>query len=172
MLERRGVEVRLRAPVTAVGPASVTLADGNEIPTGMVVWATGVRAPRLADSLGLPQAPDGRVFVEPNPSLPGHPEAFVIGDMAALLAQGRPAPTAGQVRHPGRTPRRARSSGNSRRARAPFRYWNKGITASVGRDAGVVQAGRIRFSGRLAFFAWAPCTASTCPAGGTGSAST
>jgi NADH dehydrogenase len=156
MLERRGIEVRLRAPVTAVGPASVTLADGNEIPTGMVVWATGVRAPRLADSLGLPQAPDGRVFVEPNLSLPGHPEAFVIGDMAALSwRKGGLHPPLAQFaiqggRHAAREIKRELKGEPAR----PFRYWNKGMTASVGRDAGVVQAGRIRFSGRLAFFAW------------------
>jgi len=156
MLERRGVEVRLHAPVTAVGPASVTLADGGEIPTGMVVWATGVRAPRLADSLGLPQAPDGRVFVEPNLSLRDHPEAFVIGDMAALpWRKGGLHPPLAQFaiqggRHAAREITRQLEGEPAR----PFRYWNKGMTASVGRDAGVVQAGRIRFSGRLAFFAW------------------
>ena len=156
MLERRGVEVRLRAPVTAVGPASVTLADGGEIPGGMIVWATGVRAPRLADSLGLPQAPDGRIFVEPNLSLPGHPEAFVIGDMAALpWSKGRLHPPLAQFaiqggRHAAREIKRQLRGEPAR----PFRYWDKGMTASVGRDAGVVQAGPIRFSGRLAFFAW------------------
>ena len=78
----------------------------------------------------------------------------MIGDMAALLAQGRPAPTAGQFaiqggRHAAREIKRELKA-----SPRPFRYWNKGMTASVGRDAGVVQAGRIRFSGRLAFFAW------------------
>ena len=156
MLERRGVEVRLHARVTAVGAGSVTLADGSEIPAGMVVWATGVRAPRLADALGLPQASDGRVFVEPNLSLPGHPEAFVIGDMAALpWRKGGLHPPLAQFaiqggRHAAREIRRQLKGERPR----PFRYWDKGMTASVGRDAGVVQAGRIRFSGRLAFFAW------------------
>jgi NADH dehydrogenase len=156
MLERRGVEVRLHARVTAVGPASVTLADGSEIPAGMVVWATGVRAPRLADSLGLPQASDGRVFVEPNLSLPGHPEAFVIGDMAALpWRKGCLHPPLAQFaiqggRHAAREIGRQLKDERPR----PFRYWDNGMTASVGRDAGVVQVGRIRFSGRLAFFAW------------------
>jgi NADH:quinone reductase (non-electrogenic) len=156
MLVRRGVQVRLRAPVAAAGPASVTLADGQEMPAGMIVWATGVRATPLADSLALPQTPDGRILVQPNLSLPGHPEAFAIGDMAALP---RPAgglhPALAQFaiqggRHAAREIIRHISGGPSR----PFRYWDKGMTASVGRDAGIVQTGHLRFSGHLAFFAW------------------
>ena len=156
MLMRRGVQVRLRAPVATAGPASVTLTDGQEIPAGMIVWATGVRATPLADSLALPQTPDGRILVQPNLSLPGHPEAFAIGDMAALpLPAGGLHPALAQfaiqggrhaareiMRHIGGTPSR------------PFRYWDKGMTASVGRDAGIVQTGHVRFSGRLAFFGW------------------
>ena len=156
MLTRRGVQVRLRAPVAAAGPASVTLADGQEIPAGMIVWATGIRATPLADSLALPQTPDGRILVQSNLSLPGHPEAFAVGDMAALP---RPAgglhPALAQFaiqggRHAAREITRQISGAPSR----PFRYWDKGMTASVGRDAGIVQTGHLRFSGRLAFFAW------------------
>jgi NADH dehydrogenase len=156
MLIRRGVQVRLRAPVAQAGPASVTLTDGQEIPAGMIVWATGVRGTRLADSLALPQTADGRILVQPNLSLPGHPEAFAIGDMAALP---RPAgglhPALAQFaiqggRHAAREIMRHIDGTPSR----PFRYWDKGMTASVGRDAGIVQTGHIRFSGRLAFFAW------------------
>ena len=156
MLIRRGVRVRLRAPVADVGPASVTLADGREIPAGMIVWATGVRATPLADSLGLPQAQDGRILVQPNLSLPGHPEAFAIGDMAALpLPAGGLHPALAQFalqggRHAAREIMRHLSGTPSR----PFRYRDKGMTASVGRDAGIVQTRHIRFSGRLAFFAW------------------
>ena len=156
MLVRRGVQVRLRAPVAAAGPASVTLAGGEEIPAGMIVWATGVRATPLAESLGLPQTPDGRLLVQPNLSLPGHPEAFAIGDMAALP---RPAgglhPALAQFaiqggRHAAREITRHISGKPSQR----FRYWDKGMTASVGRDAGIVQTGHLRLSGPLAFFAW------------------
>jgi NADH dehydrogenase len=156
MLERRGVQVRLRAPVAAAGPASVTLADGQEIPAGMIVWATGVRATHLADSLGLPQTPGGRLLVQPNLSLPGHPRAFAIGDMAALpLPAGGLHPALAQFaiqggRHAAREITRHISGQPPR----PFRYWDKGMTASVGRDAGIVQTGHLRFSGRLAFFAW------------------
>lgn len=156
MLMRRGVQVRLRAPVTEAGPASVTLADGEDIPAGMIVWATGVRATHLADSLALPQTPDGRILVRPNLSLPGHPQAFAIGDMAALpQSAGGLHPALAQFaiqggRHAAREIMRHISGTPSQ----PFRYWDKGMTASVGRDAGIVQTRHIRFSGRLAFFAW------------------
>jgi NADH:quinone reductase (non-electrogenic) len=156
MLVRRGVRVRLHAPVAQVGPASVTLTDGQEIPAGMIVWATGVRATRLADSLALRQTPDSRILVQPNLSLPGHPEAFAIGDMAALpRGAGGLHPALAQFaiqggRHAAREIMRHIDDTPSR----PFRYWDKGMTASVGRDAGIVQSGHVRFSGRLAFFAW------------------
>ena len=120
------------------------------------MWATGVRAPALADSLRVPQAADGRVLVEPNLSLPGHPEAFVIGDMAALpWSKGGLHPALAQFaiqggRHAAREIKR-QLAGKPPRA---FHYRNKGMTASIGRDAAVVQAGPIRFGGRPAFFFW------------------
>jgi NADH:quinone reductase (non-electrogenic) len=155
-LELRRASIGLHARVAEVGPTSVTLADGEEIPAGMIVWATGVRATPLADSLGLPQARDGRIFVQPNLSLPGHPQAFAIGDMAALPWRGEQLhPPLAQFaiqggRHAAREIRRQLDGRPSRR----FRYLNKGMTASVGRDAAVVQAGPVRFSGRLAFWFW------------------
>src|SRR5512133_1009957 len=156
MLERCGVEVRLCSPVAVVGPASVELRDGTEIAAGSIVWATGVRAPALADSLGVPQASDGRVLVEPNLGLADHPEAFVVGDMAALpWSKGGLHPALAQFaiqggRHAAREIKRQLAGEQSR----PFHYRNKGMTASVGRNAAVVQAGPIRFGGRAAFFFW------------------
>ena len=156
MLERRGVEVRLRSQVAAVGPASVKLTDGTEIAAGSIVWATGVRAPALAGSLRVPQAADGRVLTEPNLGLPGHPEAFVVGDMAALpWSKGGLHPALAQFaiqggRHAAREIKRQLVGARSR----PFHYRDKGMTASVGRNAAVVQTGPIRFGGRPAFFFW------------------
>ena len=156
MLERQRVEVRLCSPVAEVGPASVKLRNGTEIPTGSIVWATGVRAPPLADSLGEPQAPDGRVLVQPNLGLPHHPEAFVIGDMAAVpWSKGGLHPALAQFaiqggRHVAREIIRRLEGKPSRR----FRYLDKGMTASVGRNAALVQVGPIRFGGRAAFFFW------------------
>ena len=156
MLERRRVDVRLSSPVAEVGPASVKLTDGTDIPTGSIVWATGVRASALADSLGEPQAANGRVLVEPNLSLPHHPQAFVVGDMAALpSSKGGLHPALAQFaiqggRHAAREILRHVEGRPPRR----FRYLDKGMTASVGRNAAVVQVGPIRFSGRVAFFFW------------------
>ena len=156
ILERRGIEVRLRSPVAEVGPASVTLRDGTEIVAGIIVWATGVRASALGDSLRVPLAGDGRVLVEPNLSLPGHPEAFVVGDMAALpWSKGGLHPALAQFaiqggRHAAREIGRRLAGKPS----SPFHYLDKGMTASIGRDAAVVQAGPIRFGGRAGFFFW------------------
>jgi len=93
MLSKRGADVRFRSQVAEVGLASVTLTDVGELAAGTVVWATGVRATPLADALDVAQAPGGRVLVSANLSLPGHPDVFAIGDMAAL-------PTTGGRLHP------------------------------------------------------------------------
>ena len=155
-LRKRGVEVRFRSQVAEVGPASATLADG-ELAAGTVVWATGVRATSLADALGVAQAPDGRVLVGPNLSLPGHPDVFAIGDMAALpSAAGGLHPALAQFamqggRHAAREILR-HLAGEPARA---FHYWDKGMTSIAGRNAAVVESGRLRMSGRLAYFFWA-----------------
>ena len=155
MLRKRGAEVRFRSQVAEVGPASVTLTDASELAAGTVVWATGVRATPLADALGV--AADGRVLVGPNLSLPGHPDVFAIGDMAALpRAAGGFHPALAQFalqggRHAAREILR-HIAGEPARS---FRYWDKGMTSIVGRNAAVVQSGRLRFSGRFAYFFWA-----------------
>ncbi len=156
VLTENGAVVRLGSPVAEIGPASVTLADGEEISAGTIIAAVGVRATGLADSLGVDQAASGRVIVTANLSLPDHPEAFAIGDMAALpkhdgalhpaLAQfalqgGRHA--AGEIkRHLDGKPSRS------------FRYWDKGMTSTVGYNAAILQSGRIRIRGGPAFFLW------------------
>ena len=156
-LRKRGAEVRFRSEVAEVGPASVTLADGSELAAGTVVWATGVRATALADALGVAQAPDGRVLVSPNLSLPDHSDAFAIGDMAALrtAAGGLHPPLAQFAIQGGRHAAREvlRRMGGEPACR--FHYWDKGMTSIAGRNAAVVQSGRLRLSGPLAYFFWA-----------------
>jgi NADH:quinone reductase (non-electrogenic) len=156
MLTENGADVRLRAPVAEIGSASVTLAGGEEIPAAMVVVATGVRATPLADALGAGQAHSGRVLVKANLSLPGHPEVFAVGDMAALLTRdGGLHPALAQFamqggRHAAREIKR-RLEGKPPR---PFQYWDKGMTSMVGYNAAILQSGRIRLRGTLAFFLW------------------
>lgn len=112
MLSKRGAEVRFRSQVVEVGPASVTLSDGSEIWAGTVVWATGVRATPLADALGVAHSAGGRIRVSANLSLPGHPEVFAIGDMAALpTSDGRPIPRSRSSRSRAAATPPAKSSG-------------------------------------------------------------
>ena len=156
VLTENGTEIRLRSPVAEIGPASVTLASGEEIPAGTIIVATGVRATALADRLGIAQAASGRVVVSPNLSIPGHPEAFAIGDMAALpRGSGALHPALAQFalqggRHAAREIVRQIERRPSRR----FRYWDKGMTSMVGYNAAILQSGRLRLKGGLGFFLW------------------
>jgi NADH dehydrogenase len=157
-LAARGVEVRPSAEVTRIAPGLVE-AGPLSFAVETVLWAAGVQASSLAASLGVPRDRMGRVLVEPDLTVPGHPEAFVIGDLAAFLhdpsAGGRPlaglAPVAIQMgRHAaGNVVRLAR-----REASRPFRYRDKGMMATIGRNAAVVQVGRVRLTGLVAWLAW------------------
>jgi NADH:quinone reductase (non-electrogenic) len=155
LVENGGV-VRLRAPVARIGPASVTLDGGEEIAAGTIVVATGVRATALADGLQVAQSASGRVIVAPNLSLPGHPEAFAIGDMAALPKRddGLHPALAQFALQGGRHVAREITRHLEGRPSHPFRYWDKGMTSVVGYNAAVLQSGRIRLKGGLAFFLW------------------
>src|SRR4029077_3471365 len=94
-LERRGVEVRTGVAIARVGPGTVQLADGREIRAGTLIWTAGVKASPLAASLGVELTRGGRIVVEPDLSVPGHPEVWAIGDVAATPADtGGPRPGA------------------------------------------------------------------------------
>jgi NADH dehydrogenase len=121
-----------------------------------VLWAAGVAASPLGRSLGAPLDRTGRVLVRPDLGLPGHPEVFVLGDLASVSQDGRPvpgvAPAAKQMgRYVGETIA-ARLRGD-RRPR-PFRYRDAGSLATIGRMAAVAQFGRLRLSGLLAWWVW------------------
>ena len=154
-LEHLGVEVRTGARVTAVDASGVTLGD-ERITARTVLWAAGVQASPLARTLGVPLDRAGRVRVAPDLSLPGHPEVFVVGDLAALEQDGKPVPGVApaamqQGRHAARSIARAL---RSQPAQA-FRYLDKGSFATIGRGAAVGEvAGRIRISGLVAWLAW------------------
>src|SRR5689334_7455064 len=103
-LQRLGVEVREKTVVTSVDAHGVTCANGERIDAGTVVWAAGVAASPLAATLGAPIDRAGRVLVEPDLSIPGHPEVFVVGDAAAFLHQGgTPLPGVAQTAMQGAT---------------------------------------------------------------------
>ncbi|MBI4635101.1 MAG: NAD(P)/FAD-dependent oxidoreductase [Candidatus Rokubacteria bacterium] len=154
-LRRLGVEVRTKAIVTRVTADAVWL-GGEQIRARTVLWAAGVAAAPLARTLGAPLDGAGRVLVEPDLSVPGHPEAFAIGDMCAFLHQtGTPlpgvAPVAIQQGRAAADNVLRRLNGQPSR---PFRYRDKGSMATIGRAAAVAVVGRLKLSGLIAWLAW------------------
>ena len=154
-LERLGVEVRTGRPVADIDADGVRLGD-ERIGSRTVLWAAGVAASPLARTLGVQLDRAGRVPVAPDLSVPGHPEIFVAGDLAAVRnPDGTPvsgvAPAAKQMgRHVARAIR-ARLSGHGVPA---FRYRDYGNLATVGRRAAVVDLRGLRISGFLAWSFW------------------
>jgi NADH:ubiquinone reductase (H+-translocating) len=159
-LHALGVEVRLGAPVTAVFADGVA-AGGERLRSYNVTWTAGVRAAPLTATLGVPLDASGRVRVLPDCSLPHHPEVFVIGDAAWLIdpRSGAPVPGVSQgALQMGRYVARVIASelrAQGGRARAvPFRYHDYGSMATVGKSRAVVEIGRLRFGGLIAWLAW------------------
>jgi NADH dehydrogenase len=159
-LERLGVEVRVNATVTDVTAHGVSIGD-DVIAVGNVFWAAGVKASPLGKSLRVPLDRAGRVIVGPDLTIPGHPEVFVAGDMAAATSAdtGRPVPGVAQggiqMGHfAGRTIAREVEGGSSPTTRAPFVYRDKGSLAVIGKAKAVAQIGRIQVGGFLAWLLW------------------
>lgn len=156
-LASRGVEVRLGTAVDAVTADAVHLAGGDVVPTRTLVWTAGVRANPLADVLDLAQAQGGRLVVEADLSLPEHPDCFVIGDLAAsrdpagaLHPQMAPLAQQGADHVATQLARRRQGLATER-----FDYKNKGIMATIGRNAAVAELPNgMRFRGRLAWVMW------------------
>jgi NADH dehydrogenase len=152
----RGVDVRLSTEVAAVDSDGVTIRGGQRIPAATVVWAGGVDAPGWVKALGLP-VQHGRVVTGGDLRVPGHANTFAVGDLAAVPAPGAGGlrPQLAQValqtgRHAGRQIRRLTAG----QPTTPFSYFDKGMMAITGRNAAIVQAGHLRFTGRLAWIAW------------------
>jgi NADH dehydrogenase len=155
-LERLGVEVRLGQPLTGCDAEGAMLGD-EKIAARTILWTAGVAASPAAGWLDAEKDRAGRVKVEPDLTLPGHPEIFVIGDTAAATdAAGKPlpgiAPAAKQAGEYVARVIRARAAG--RAAPPPFRYRHLGNLATIGRRAAVADFGWLRLSGRLAWLLW------------------
>ena len=153
-LSSLGVDVRLGALVTGVERGSVRIGD-DVIHAHTVIWAAGNAASPLGASLHVPLDRAGRVLIEPDLSIPDHPEVFVIGDMAAITTRGRGvpgvAPAAMQMgSHAAHNIRRTME----RRARLPFVYRNKGDLATIGRHRAIADFGRLQVTGSLAWWFW------------------
>jgi NADH dehydrogenase len=153
-LERLGVEVRTHALVTAIDGGGADV-GGEHIAAHTVLWAAGVQASPIARSLGVPLDRAGRVMVERDLSVPGHPEVFVIGDLAHLEQDGKlvpgVAPAAMQGgRHTAKNIRRA----IEKKPSLPFRYVDKGSLATIGRRSAVADVFGVHLSGFIAWCTW------------------
>lgn len=150
-LEKLGVEVRTGVVVTRVDDEAVQI-GGERLPAGTVLWAAGVAAAPVGRALGAPVDRAGRVLVEPDLSIPGHPEVFVIGDLASVTQDGRPLPGVAAVamQEGAHVARMIRGEG----ARRAFRYHNPGDMATIGRAAAVADFGRFQLTGWIAWMAW------------------
>jgi NADH dehydrogenase len=150
-----GVEVRTNSIVTRVEPDAVYIGD-EKITTKTVFWAAGNKASRVGKMLGAPLDHVGRVLVNPDLSIPGHPEVFVVGDLAYLVREdGRQVPGV----CPAANQEGGHAAKNVRRlmghlSTKPFKYWNKGDLAVIGRSRAIADFGKVRFSGRIAWFLW------------------
>jgi len=160
-LTKLGVDVRANVRVENVGEGFLQLADSTQIESTNIIWAAGVAANPLTLKLGAELDRAGRVRVNPDLSLPKHPEVFAIGDLALVLdKEGQPVPAVSpaamqMARHVARIIRgELRGELAPRTSRLAFRYWNKGIMATIGRSAAVAQIGRVECSGWLAWVAW------------------
>ena len=153
-LQKLGVEVRTGVPVAAIDGEGVQLGE-ERIAARTVLWAAGVAASPLARDLGVPLDRAGRVIVQPDLSVPGHPEIFVAGDLASLQYAGKPVPgVAPAAKQMGRHVAQAIRARLQGRAPTPFRYRDFGNLATIGRMAAVVDLHGFRFSGLLAWWFW------------------
>jgi len=155
-LEKLGVEVRLGQGVDQIDEHGVIVA-GERILSKTVIWTAGVAPSPAGTWLNVETDRAGRVRVQNDLSVPGHPEIFVIGDTASLDQDGKPLPGVAQVAIQGGRYAahviRSRISGNP--PPKPFRYFDKGNLAVVGKGFAVLQSGKLQMSGIIAYLIWA-----------------
>ena len=169
-LREMGVEVRTNAMVTGVEPAAVSVGK-ERIPAAVILWGAGVSASPLGRMLSVPLDRAGRVLVQPDLSIPGHPEVFVVGDLAAApLVRRHGSAAADQTAKPqssafvpglapaaiqmGKFAARQIARTVKGEPREIFHYRDKGMLATIGRSRAVGQVGKLHFSGYFAWLAW------------------
>jgi NADH dehydrogenase len=149
-LERLGVTVFLQKRITAVDAGGVNMGT-ERLAAKTVLWAAGVASSPLGKALGVPLDRAGRVKVEPDLSVPGHPEIYVIGDLAAVDGVPAIAPAAKQM---GRHAALNLILSLKNQKTKPFRYKDYGQLATIGRSAAVAILGKVKLSGFPAWFVW------------------
>jgi len=154
-LESIGVEVMLGQPVTDCTADGVTY-GGNRLDAKTMIWAAGVRASRAAEWLGAPADRAYRVQVEPDLTVPGHPEIFAIGDTVTIAGpDGKPVPgIAPAAKQQGRYAAALIKARLEGRTLPPFRYKHAGSLAQIGKKKAVIDFGRIKLRGTLAWWIW------------------
>ncbi len=149
-----GVEVRVNSFVTKVEPDGVRVGE-EKVRARTAFWAAGNKASPLGGLLGCPMDNAGRVKVNPDLSVPGHPEIFAIGDLATFSQDGRLVPwVAPAAMQQGRFAAKSIIRDLRRQPREKFHYFNKGDLATIGRSRAIADFGRVKFTGRLAWFLW------------------
>jgi NADH dehydrogenase len=156
-LRHLGVEVRENTYVTNIVPDAVE-ASGWRIPTTTVIWAAGNVASPLLKTLGVPLDDQGRAPVQPDCTIAGHPEVFVLGDAAAMpdarMSGGLVPATCPAAIQMGQYTAKAILATVAGKQRVPFSFWNKGELAVIGRGRAVGHTGKLRFKGLLAWLMW------------------
>ncbi len=159
-LEAMGVEIRLKSAVTNVTLKGIYIGE-EFIPARNIFWAAGVKGSLLGGSLGVPLDKAGRVVVNPDLSIPGHPEVFVTGDMAAAKSgdTGKPVPGMAQgAMQTGKCVGKMIAAEVSGRAtvadREPFNYFDKGSMAVIGKAKAVAEIRQMKFGGFVAWLLW------------------
>jgi NADH dehydrogenase len=158
VLDEKGIEIHLGTGVKEVGTGHATFSDGSVLPTRCVVWGGGIKAAAVAADCGLAQGRGGRVDVQPDLTLPDHPDVYVIGDIANIPGPGgQSLPQLGSVAlQSGASAAKniiARFEGDQR---TDFHYKDKGIMAMIGRGAAIAEMGKRHHEihGELAHMAW------------------
>jgi NADH:ubiquinone reductase (H+-translocating) len=153
-LIKRGVEIRLNTQVLAVEPGLVKLSGGESLPSDLTVWASGVAAPAAVAGWGVPQGQHGRITVGPDLRVVGQERIFAAGDIAIYADNPSPqlsAPALQEGKHAGEQIRRLIAGQPTQ----PFHYHDKGMVATIGRSAAVVELSNgIRMTGLLAWLGW------------------
>lgn len=156
-LEKLGVEVRNNTRVTEVRAGALDFKDGTTLEAAAIIWAAGVAGSPLTAFLGVPTDRGGRVTPEPDLSVPGHPDVFVAGDLVSMkdsegVSVPGVAPAAVQMGAHIAKILKAEATGDTKRP--PFRYFDKGMMAIIGKNYAVVKSGGIQLQGFIAWLAW------------------
>ena len=153
-LEELGVEVRTNAIVTRVERGAVWIGD-ERIESDTIFWAAGNESSPLGKALGVPTDRAGRVKVNEDLSVPGHPEVFVVGDLAEMYTGGKRVPGVAQgAIQSGQHAARNIIRISEGRVTRPFRYWNKGDLATIGRHKAIAELPYLKMWGTPAWFFW------------------